>query len=259
MPPSSLREFSLSLYYSTGDAIVTSQIRVVLVEPEREGNIGSIARVMKNFDLKDLFLVKPKVALGLEASVYAVNAQDILLRTKIVSTLKEALVDVDLVVGTTAKVGWSTRNVLRTPIDSKLFSRQISAKRGQIALVFGRESKGLTNRELNLCDVIVTIPTSPVYHTLNVSAAAGIIFYELFTSTLKEGPHKKREADGLALQRLEGQFEEICRELELPPHKQEITIRAFKSILHRGYVSQREASLLIGALRRASRKLRTEG
>ena len=214
---------------------------------------------MKNFDLNDLFLVKPKVTLGLEASVYAVNAQDILSSSQIVSTLKDALVNIELVVGTTAKAGWSTRNVLRTPIDPKLLSQQVSARRGRVALLFGRESKGLTNRELNLCDVVVTIPTSPIYRTLNVAAAAGIIFYELFNSTLEEGTLRKIEADGLALQRVEGYFEEICQELELTPHKEEITVRAFRNILRRGYVSRREASLLTGTLRKVSRKLKTEG
>ncbi|SRR5712692_9346291 len=235
------------------------RIRVVLIEPEHEGNIGSIARVMKNFDLKDLWLVKPKVTLGLAASVYAVNAQEIISSAQTVSTLKDALTNVDLIVGTTAKVGWSTRNVLRTPIDPKLLSQQISARKGGAALLFGRESKGLTNRELNLCDTLVTIPTSSAYRTLNVAAAAGIIFYELFASTMEEGTLRKIEADVLALNRVEEYFEEICRRLELTPHKEEITVRAFRNVLRRGYVSQREASLLIGAMRRASRKLRTEG
>jgi tRNA/rRNA methyltransferase len=238
---------------------VTVRIRVVLVEPEHEGNIGSIARVMKNFDLKDLWLVKPKVTLGLESSLYAVNAQEVLSSSKIVSTLKDALAHIDFTVGTTGKAGWSTRNVLRTPIDPKLLSKQIIAKQGRVALLFGRESKGLTNRELNLCDVLVTIPTSTTYRTLNVAAAAGIIFYELFVSTLKASSLRKTEARGLVLQRVEDYFEEICRELELTPHKEEITIRAFRNVLHRGYVSQREASLLIGAMRRASRKIKTEG
>ncbi len=238
---------------------MANKIRVVLVEPEHEGNIGSVARLMKNFDLRDLWLVKPKVTLGLEASVYAVNAQEILSSAQIVSELKDALVDADLVVGATAKVGWSTRNVLRTSIDPKLLSGQITSRRGRVALLFGRESKGLTNRELNLCDILVTIPTSPAYRTLNVAAAAGIIFYEIFASALKEGSFRKIEADGQALQRVENYFEEICRELELSPHKEEITIRAFRNVLRRGYVSQREASLMIGAMRRASRKLKTEG
>ncbi len=238
---------------------MTDKIRIVLVEPEHEGNIGSIARLMKNFDIKELWLVKPKVTLGLEASVYAVNAQEILSSAKTVSTLEDALAEVDLIIGTTAKVGWSTRNVLRTPIDPKLLSQQISTQRGQVALLFGRESKGLTNRELDLCDTLVTIPSSSIYRTLNVSAAAGIIFYELFTSTLNENAIRKSEADGAALKRLEGYFDEICRELELSPHKEEITVRAFRNIIHRGYVSQREASLLTGAMRRASRKLKTEG
>jgi tRNA/rRNA methyltransferase len=238
---------------------VTSQIRVILVEPEHEGNIGSIARVMKNFDLKDLWLVKPKVKLGLEASVYAVNGQEILSSARIVPALRDAVNDVDLTVGTTAKIGWSTRNVLRTPIDPNLLAKQILGQSGRVALLFGRESKGLTNRELNLCDILVTIPASSSYRALNVAAAAAVIFYELFASTLKDSSLRKTEAKGPALKMTEDYFEEICRELELTPHKEEITARAFRNILYRGYVSQREASLLIGALRRVSRKLKTEG
>jgi len=235
------------------------QIRVVLVGPEHEGNIGSIARVMKNFNLKALWLVKPKVALGLEASVYAVNAQEILSSAKIVASLKEALFDVDWVVGTTAKVGWSTRNILRTPIDAKLLSKQIFKKQGRVALVFGRESKGLSNWELNLCDLVVTIPTSPAYRTLNVAAAATIVFYELFAATLESESPRKMEAEGSALHRVEDYFEEICKSLELAPHKQEITVRALRNVLQRSYVSRREASLLIGAMRRTSQRLKAQG
>ncbi len=238
---------------------MTFQIRVVLVEPEHEGNIGSVARVMKNFNLKDLWLVKPKIALGLEASVYAVNAQEILSSAKVVPAMKEALVNVDLVIGTTAKVGWSTRNILRTPIDAKLLSKRISKKRGRVALLFGRESKGLSNRELNLCDLIVTIPTSPAYRTLNVAAAATIVFYELFAATLESDSVRKMEAEGSALHRVENYFEEICKSLELSPHKREITIRALRNVLQRSYVSRREASLLIGAMRRTSQRLKAQG
>lgn len=238
---------------------MTFQIRVILVEPEHEGNIGSIARVMKNFNLKDLWLVNPKVALGLEASVYAVNAQDILSSAMVVPALKEALLDVGMVVGTTAKVGWSTRNVLRTPIDPKLLSKQVSKKRTRVALLFGRESKGLSNRELNLCDLIVTIPTSPNYRTLNVAAAATIVFYELFAATLESDSMRKMEAEGAALHRVEDYFEEICKSLELTPHKQEITVRALRNVLQRSYVSRREASLLIGTMRKASRRLKAQG
>ncbi len=238
---------------------MTSQIRVVLVEPEHEGNVGSVARVMKNFNLKDLWLVKPRIALGLEASVYAVNAQEILSSAKIVPALKEALVNVDLVVGTTAKVGWSTRNVLRTSIDPKLLSKQISKKRGRVALLFGRESKGLSNWELNLCDLLVTIPTSHTYRTLNVAAAATIVFYELFAATLESDSMRKMEAEGSALHRVENYFEEICKSLELSPHKREITVRALRNVFQRSYVSRREASLLIGAMRRTSRRLKAQG
>lgn len=214
---------------------------------------------MKNFNLKELWLVKPRVTIGVEATAYAVNARDILSSVRILSTLQSALVDADLIVGTTAKVGWSTRNVLRTPIDPKLLAKQLSERKGRIALLFGRESKGLANRELDLCDIVVTIPTSHAHRTLNVAAAATIIFYELFVSMIDDRSTRKTEADRRALQNVEDYFKEICRALKFSPHKEEITIRAFRNVLHRGYVSRREASLLIGFMRRTNRKVRTEG
>ena len=238
---------------------MTLQTRVVLVEPEHEGNIGSIARVMKNFNLKELWLVKPKVVLGLEASVYAVNAQEVISSARVVQTLSEAIANVDSIVGTTAKVGWSTRNVLRTPIDAKLLAKEVSKRRGRVALLFGRESKGLSNRELNLCDVIVSIPTNPAYRTLNIAAAATIILYELFSATLASDSLRKMEADVRALHMVEDYFEEICTSLRLSPHKREITVRALKNILQRSYVSRREASLLIGAMRRTVLRLKAQG
>ncbi len=234
-------------------------MRVVLVEPEHEGNIGSIARAMKNFELEDLWLVKPKVELGIEAKAYAVNGAEIVSSAHVVTSLNQALRNVDLVVGTTAKTGWSTRNVLRTLVYPESFAEQVSATIGRVALLFGRESKGLSNHELDRCDLLVTIPTSPDYHTLNVAAAATILFYELYKHRLGKRSTTKTQAGGPALRTLEEYFGEICMGLELTPHKEELTLRAFRNILHRSYISQREASLLIGALRRASRRLRTEG
>ena len=157
---------------------------VILIEPEIQGNIGAIARAMKNFALKNLILINPKCNhLNNESKRRAKHAQDILKKTKVkpFSYLKQF----DYLIGTTAKIG-RDYNIPRIPITPEQLSQKLSTiknkskKNQKIAIVFGREGPGLTNQEILMCDFIVSIPSSKKYFTLNISHAASIIFYELF-------------------------------------------------------------------------------
>jgi len=153
---------------------------VILVEPEKEGNIGAIARSMKNFGLTDLWIVSPKTPIQDEAYRYAKGGRAILEKAKVVQNLSEALQEIERTVGTTAIVSRSTRNLLRTAIDPARLASRLAETSGRVALVFGRESSGLTNAELQKCNIIVNIPASEAYNVLNVATAASIVFYELF-------------------------------------------------------------------------------
>jgi tRNA/rRNA methyltransferase len=153
-------------------------IRVVLVEPQHSGNIGAVARAMKNMALSRLVLVNPVDHLAKEARMMAMHALDILRQAQVVDTLTQAIADAGYVVGTTRRLGKSRQ--------AKQTSRSIAplllelAVSNPIALVFGREDSGLSNDELARCHELITIPAHPTFGSLNLAQAVLLVCYELY-------------------------------------------------------------------------------
>ncbi len=229
---------------------------MVLVRPEKEGNIGSIARSMKNFDLIDLCLVSPQVPIGDEAYRYATRGREILEQARLFKTLPEALHDADLVVGSTAIVSRSTSNLLRITMTPEQLSGRLTETTGVVALLFGRESSGLTNSELQQCNIIVSIPAYDDYNVLNVATAASIIFYEIFK--LKPRTPSQLEPSKESLERLTRIFAELAALVDLPSHRRRLADRAFLNVLAKSAISKREVSLIMGVLRRIRDTMKTK-
>ena len=228
-------------------------IRVVLVEPESAGNIGAIARSMKNFALSDLWIVNAKTPLTMEARALAMHGYDVLRSAKRVKTLNQALSNLNLIVGTSAIVAASRSNVTRIPITPLELGVRASSFRGNVGILFGRESSGLTNKEIERCDLMVTVPANKSYNVLNVASAASIIFYELFrTRTTRIGPPA---ASGLVKMRLLAEYSKLVRSSGVQRHKRPLAQRAFRNVVSRSFISRREASLLLGVFRRTVAKL----
>jgi tRNA/rRNA methyltransferase len=231
------------------------EIRVVLVEPEHEGNIGLIARAMKNFGYSDLWLVNPKAELGFQARALASHAKDLLVRAKATSNLEDAFRSCNYVVATTAIVGRSPSNLGRRSLDLREFASKTASTKGRAALLFGRESKGLTNDEIMKCDLVVTIPTSRSYRTLNVAMAVAVTLYELRTTQGKGLVHSERaskESREMLLKMLEELTIRVC----LPQHRIPLAKRALNNVISRSLISKREASLIVGVMRRAAERIR---
>lgn len=228
--------------------VIHLPLRVILLEPEKAGNIGAVARSMKNFDQQDLWIVNPKTLINGEARAYAMHGLDVLLAAKIVNQLNEALKGIDVVAGTSSIVGKSPSNLTRTPTTAREFANRLQRTKGRVAILFGRESSGLSNRELETCDLIVTIPANREYNVLNLSTAVSIILYELFQETRKGS--EQQIATRLAREQLLDQFEKLVSLSGTQQHKRKITFRAFRNIISRSLISKREASLLIGVFRR---------
>jgi TrmH family RNA methyltransferase len=227
--------------------------RVVLVEPEKPGNIGAVARSMKNFNLSDLWIVNSKTPLTLEARAFAMHGYDVLTRAKKVKTLKQGLRNLDLVVGTSSIVATSNSNLARVPVTPFELAQRVSAFKGNMGILFGRESSGLSNEEVEACDFIVTIPASRKYNVLNIATAASIIFYELFrTQTGRRGPILAGRA---VKERLQLEFGGLVNRSGVQRHKRSLVQRSFRNIISRSFMTRREASLLLGVFRRASAKL----
>ena len=155
-------------------------VRIILVEPQHPGNIGASARAMKNMGFSDLRLVSPKRFPDPQADWRAAGAIDLLENSAIYSTLNKAIADCALVIGTSARV----RNIPRPSIFAKDLPDLISRypTNLKVAILFGRESSGLTNDELQFCHYHLQIPSDEGYPVLNLAMALQIVVYELFIS-----------------------------------------------------------------------------
>lgn len=161
------------------------QIRIVMVNTTHSGNIGSAARAMKNMGLTRLYLVDPIANIDQEAIQRSSRADEILAQAVISPTLESAISDCGVVVGTSAR----SRNIpwpLMNPRDCAKQVKSSCAAGNQIALVFGRESRGLTNEELQLCNAHLHIPTDEQFSSLNVAQAIQVVCYELRLAMLEE-------------------------------------------------------------------------
>lgn len=154
-----------------------NMIEIILVEPSHPGNIGAVARAMKNMGFQRLTLVKPKYFPHPDADARAAGADDVLQQARVVETLQEALATAELVVGTSARVrslSWPTKTV-RHWVDS-LANTPLPTS---IAVVFGAERMGLTNEQLQKCHCHIQIPADPEFNSLNLASAVQLICYEL--------------------------------------------------------------------------------
>ena len=159
-----------------------AKIRIVLVAPAGPLNIGSVARVMKNFGLSRLYLVNPQCDyLGTDALQMAVHADDVLKAAQVVATIPEALVGCEYAIATTARVrGFDAQ--LDPPdiaLPNLLIRERIEKSSRNTALIFGPEDRGLSNQELTYAQQFLKIPTNDTYSALNLAQAVAICCYEL--------------------------------------------------------------------------------
>jgi len=166
---------------------VQADIKIVLVNTTHSGNIGGVARAMKNMGLADLVLVAPKSFPSDEASARAAGADDILSAATLVDSLQQAIAGCRLVFATSAR----ERHIPWPIMDPREMAAVIStvdkdAGSGAVAIVFGREDRGLTNEELHLCQHHVCIPSVSGFSSLNIAAAVQVIAYEIRMASLTD-------------------------------------------------------------------------
>ena len=235
---------------------------MILIDPKIPGNIGAIARVIKNFDYSNLFIVGPEKStlINDEAIARAKHGAELLKKANFFESLQDLLnsYEFDFVIGTTAQPGGSY-NPLRLAITPREMTKNLDTN-ANMAILFGREDSGLTNDELNLCDFIVTIPAG-AYSTLNISHAVGIILYEIFTWQNTIGKNViYREANVNHKNNLLSKFQNILNFLsskipKLTDHNIQDTARIFKNIIGRTFISEREAHTLGRVLRYIDKSL----
>jgi len=219
-------------------------IYFVLVEPREPGNIGASARAIKNMGFKNLCLVNPQSEIGDEARLLAYNALDVLESAKSYNKLTDALRDKSIVVGTTRRSGKSRGLIL--PVEEGVKRVFDIARDNKVAILFGREDKGLFNVEVEECGFLITIPTSEEQPSLNLSQAVLIIAYEL--SKAGEGGQK---ADGRGRkedsrrQRAEYNYRSLVKQQELNLLYERIS----KSLDLLGYTPRGDDNLKIKIMR----------
>jgi len=225
---------------------------VVLVEPEFEINLGSIARAMENFGAKDLVLVRPKAKLGFQAKLFAKHAWPLLKKAKAAKGLDEAVKGCSFVAGTTGVPRRFWRGIKNCLTPPEL-AEKVAGQNESVALVFGNEGTGLGPEDLKKCDAIVTIPTSKKYPVMNLSHAVAVVLYALFSSRkpgalYEPAPRKK-------LRRLESMFGEIMAGAKTV-HDKEKVARAFGQILARARPGDDEAQAMFAAMSGIKKELK---
>lgn len=158
-----------------------SAVRIVLVEPTHPGNIGAVARAMKTMGLSDLTLVNPLTFPHVQANQRSAGAEDVLNNARVVTELDQALQDCTLIAGTSVRdreVAWPTVDPRRLPEKAHQHFLE-NVPNARIAILFGRESSGLKNDELDRCQLQIRIEANPEYSSLNLASAVQIVAYEM--------------------------------------------------------------------------------
>jgi len=234
-----------------------AKIRIVLIETSHPGNIGGIARAMKNMGLSQLVLVNPKEFPSAVASARASSATDVLEDAKVVASLDEAIAGTKLVVGASArlrKVSWPQLDVRET---AELALKTVED--GEVALVFGREDSGLSNAEMDKCHYLAHIPSNPNYSSLNIGAAVQVFAYECLMATQIESVHSKGYKHKLAsTEQLEGFYDHLYQALQdiefLDPAKNARFMRRMRRMFNRTQLDVKEIDILRGILTAAQRQ-----
>lgn len=199
---------------------------------------------MMNFEFDKLFLVNP-CKLDDECYTRAVHANSILDNAKTFSSFNNAIKDLDYLIATSSIESLNDKRHLRNAIVLDELVDKLGAIDGKVGLVFGREDYGLYNEEIASCDVMLRIPTSESYQSLNLSHAVSLVLYVLYAKNLFT-PKEKRHIGKIEKEKLYEFFSNLLEEIDYPQHKKENTEIMFKRIMGRAIPSKWEYHTLMG-------------
>jgi tRNA (cytidine32/uridine32-2'-O)-methyltransferase len=233
-----------------------SQIRIVLVNTTDPGNIGATARAMKTMGLKQLYLVEPKSFPHVNASVRASNAIDVLAEVMVVDHLATALQDCHLVFGTSTRI----RELNWVSLTPRVAAEKIVINPKQkVAVVFGRERCGLSNKELQQCHFQINIPANPDYSSLNLAAAVQIVCYELRMAFLHETKLEEKSiqlADVREQEYFYRHLQDLLNKIEfLKPIRSQQIMDRLRRLFSRSELDINEVKILRGILSTIEKKL----
>jgi len=249
------------------------RIRVVLVEPTHPGNIGAVARSLKTMGLSRLVMVKPKKFPDCEATKRAAGAESVLGDALVVDSVEQALGDCTLVLGTSVRdreVSWPT-------FDPKVSAEKVishinmvdssSEALPEVAILFGRESSGLTNQEMDLCHSQIRIPANDVYSSLNLASAVQIIAYELRMNLLSfssksdalKGGDSQEGQKMATVEQQQGHINHLKKTLQdiefIKKKSPEVLIRKLTRLYNKSSLTVEEIQILRGILSAVENKI----
>jgi len=234
-----------------------SNFKIVLVETSHPGNIGGVARAMKNMTMSELALVTPKIFPSADATSRAAGSDDILSSAVIYESLQEAISDCQIVLGASARdrtISWP--EVTARECAEKFVTAGKGNAKDKIAIVFGRENSGLKNHELDLCHYLLRIPCNSDYSSLNLAAAVQVVCYELFVAsgqTTESSIGDKGEESLASAKQMELFYEHLQQTLAdigfLHIDKSQSIMRRLRRIYNRAILDSKEVDILRGILR----------
>ena len=227
---------------------------VVLVNPQTDGNIGAVARSMLNFGFTDLRIVGRNQDWSVEVRNRAKNAQSVLDKARCVETLQDAISDCSVVVGTSGKREDGDKPAMRHFLLPDELPSRLSDVGGRVALVFGPEGKGLLNKELSQCDILVTIPTWEGYPILNLSHAVTVICFSWFISSDSSMPFGAgdRILEPELRTRLREEIARLTQNIPAKEHRRKGIEDTLVRVIMRGLPKDDEIHRLLGVISEAA-------
>ena len=237
-------------------------IRIVLVEPSHPGNIGACARAMKNMALSELVLVRPKLFPHPDAVARASGADDLLLRARVVETLREAIEGCGFIAATTSRHRDRNFRIINArEAEARLVAESAHAN---VALIFGAERTGLTNEDLEVAHVLIRIPAHESYLSLNLAMAVQIMAYELFCAgdtASAAAPRAVPLASAADLARLYEHWAAVLEEVDFRDRTTSGThlMARLRRLLQRAEPDENEVNILRGFLTAVQKRRRPAG
>jgi TrmH family RNA methyltransferase len=242
--------------------IAPADIRVVLVETSHPGNIGAVARAMKNMGLLQLVLVRPRQFPDPEATARASGADDVLRSARVVASVPEAIGDCGLVAATTSR----DRDQYFRVRDVREGAERIAAHAGSgpVALLFGNERTGLTNDELSLAHLLLRIPANPDYASLNLAMAVQLVAYETWRARGAAYVAPEPATPLAPAEEMERLFTHLQQVMDEVDFRDRTTsgmrlMNRIRRFMHRAELDRNEVNILRGILTAVQQKRRTAG
>ena len=243
------------------------EVVIVLIEPEIQGNVGAVARAMLNFGFDKLRIIAPN---GYEfeddALARSKHAKDVLLNSEIYTNWDSCMHDISLVIGTSGKREYGEKVSFRHFVMPEELGIRLLDVSGKVALIFGREGVGILTEELQLCDILVTIPTWEGYPILNLSHAVSLILYELHKalcvselgkqSGLPKTTHANRLLDPELRRMIHSFSDDLSEVVNVQEHKRKGISETLKRVIMRGMPLNDEAHRILGVMKQSRDSLR---